>query len=303
VEVTVTKEGKPYSERQRALIGKVCLAKAFRDAVFKVVPRALCKPIFDAAKKCAAGEVRSLGERLKKARAWVSSLHIDEARVLAALDLSEWDKATETHLDTLTGLKTAIKDAEVTIDEAFPAVAKAPEQPRGPAQATARAPAQTPAPTTPATPPQQPAQTAPPAPAAAPASPQPLSEEEQAEADAGLAPANPQPAQEPPPPPPPAPAAAPAPIPEPTPQPAATPVVEDMALRQDQYDTPATLAIKALAIRHGITLRQLWAWLVLKKVAQANQHSLTELASGKLANMTNERAWATWSVEMKKLPA
>ena len=122
MESTVNKKGEPYSERQRALTAKVCLAKAYRDACFKVVPRALCKPVFEAAKKVAAGQGKPLEERRKKARAWISSIKIDEARVFAALGVQGWSEVTEDHLLKLTGLKTAISDGDETFESAFPPI-------------------------------------------------------------------------------------------------------------------------------------------------------------------------------------
>lgn len=123
MESTVTKQGKPYSERQRSLVAKVCLAKAYRDACFKVVPRALCKPVFEAAKKVAAGQGKPLEERRKKAKAWVSGIKMDnaEARVFAALGVKGWNDVTDDHLLRLTGLKTAIQDGDETYESAFPA--------------------------------------------------------------------------------------------------------------------------------------------------------------------------------------
>ncbi|MBU6231573.1 hypothetical protein KGP36_02800 [Patescibacteria group bacterium] len=123
MESTVTKQGKPYSERQRSLVAKVCLAKAYRDACFKVVPRALCKPVFEAAKKVAAGQGKPLEERRKKAKAWVSGIKMDnaEGRVFAALGVKGWNDVTDDHLLRLTGLKTAIQDGDETYESAFPA--------------------------------------------------------------------------------------------------------------------------------------------------------------------------------------
>lgn len=122
IESTVTKDGHPYSERQRALIAKVCGAKALRDSIFKVVPRALCKPIMEAAKKVSAGQDKSLDERRKKAQAWIGTLKIDERRVFAVLDVSGWTDVTAEHLTILTGLRTAMADNDETIESAFPPV-------------------------------------------------------------------------------------------------------------------------------------------------------------------------------------
>jgi hypothetical protein len=125
IEATVTKEGKPYSERQRALIAKVCGAKAIRDAILKVVPRALCKPIMEASKKVAQGLDKPLEERRKKAQAWIASLKVSDDRVFTALGVTGWSDVTNEHLITLTGLKTAMADGDETIDSAFPAVTAA----------------------------------------------------------------------------------------------------------------------------------------------------------------------------------
>lgn len=139
VEVTVDRNGKPYSERQRALMAKVCLSKAYRDATFRVVPRALCKTIFDKAKQIIAAADKPLAERIKAARAWISRIKVEEARVLAALSIPSWEKATSDHILTLTGLRTAISENDVTIDEAFPPLTKGPEDPQKPATTVAEA--------------------------------------------------------------------------------------------------------------------------------------------------------------------
>lgn len=124
VEATLKRDGTPYDERMRIVIVKAALAKAFRDAVFKVVPKALCKSVIDAARATAIGDSKTLEERRKKASDWADSLKIDKARVLAALNVKGWSDVGLEHLEILTGLRTAIGDGDVTIDEAFPIVVK-----------------------------------------------------------------------------------------------------------------------------------------------------------------------------------
>lgn len=126
-EATIKKDGSPYDERMRALIAKATLSKAFRDAVFKVVPKALCKSVIDAAKKVVIGDSTTLEDRRKKAAEWVKSKNIDEARVFGALGVKGWTEVGLEQLGVLTGLRTSIKDGEVTVDDAFPPIAKTPE--------------------------------------------------------------------------------------------------------------------------------------------------------------------------------
>lgn len=120
VESTVTKEGKPYSERMRLVVAKAALSKARRDATFQVVPGALCKALEEAARETAIGTTATLGKRRSLLADWINKLGIDAARVWAALGISGLDDVGLEQLETLTGIKTAIKDKDVTIDEAFP---------------------------------------------------------------------------------------------------------------------------------------------------------------------------------------
>lgn len=121
-EPTVRKDNTPYSEGQRAVIAKAALSKARRDATFQVVPKALCKPIEQAARALINGSAKSFNDRKAAAMQWAQRLNINEARILAALEIQGWDDLTGDHLLTLTGIRTAIRDGDTTIDDAFPDV-------------------------------------------------------------------------------------------------------------------------------------------------------------------------------------
>lgn len=126
IESTVDKDGRPYSERMRIVAAKAALAKAFRDAIFRVVPKAMCKSLIEEAKKVAVGDSTTLEVRRKKAAEWVKQIKVQDNRVFAVLGVQGWPDVGLEHLATLTGLKTAINDGEVTVPEAFPDVAKRP---------------------------------------------------------------------------------------------------------------------------------------------------------------------------------
>lgn len=127
VESTVTKEGKPYSERQRAVIAKVCLAKAYRDAVFKVVPKSLCKSVTQAARGVINKEVATLEQRQTRVKAWLKQIKVSDARVFAVLGVKGWADVNDEHLLTITGLRTAINEQETTVEEAFPSTPVTPK--------------------------------------------------------------------------------------------------------------------------------------------------------------------------------
>lgn len=137
IESTVDKYGKPYSERQRVVVAKAALSKARRDATFAVVPKALCKGIENAARQTAIGDASTLEKRRAAVMAWVGKLGIDPARVFKALGVTGEADIGIDHLTTLTGLKTAIKDGESTIEEAFPPIAEEKSSGQGTAAAAA----------------------------------------------------------------------------------------------------------------------------------------------------------------------
>lgn len=120
VESTVTKNGQPYSERMRVVIAKACLSKARRDATFMVVPGALCKSLEEAARTTAIGTAATLGKRRTMVVDWINKLGIEASRVFAALGVKGIDDVGLEQLEELTGIRTAIKDGETTLDEAFP---------------------------------------------------------------------------------------------------------------------------------------------------------------------------------------
>lgn len=305
METTVKKDGTPYSEGMRAVVAKATLSKAFRDSVFKVVPRALCKTIYDAAKKVAAGQGKPLEERRKKAMSWVQSRKIEEARVFAALGVNGWSEVTDDHLLKLTGLKTAITDGEVQIDEAFPPVAKAPEhtgpgqppqppkEPLKPPQQPSKAPegaktppkeeksqvqspvSSTPSSGKPAEAPQTPEKATPTPDAGSATSTYESSEEEaMALTEAGLAPEQPK-AQE---------------------QAPAAPAEPDPYLANRKGESDACASVKLLAIKSGVSGAQLRSWLVAKKLSKPEQ-GLHELSQTKLEALN--RTWAAKLPEIR----
>jgi hypothetical protein len=133
IESTVKADGTPFSERMAVVVAKAALSKARRDATFMVVPGALCKSMEEAARTTALGTTATLGKRRAMVMDWLNKIGVDPSRVFAALGIKGIDDIGMEQLETLTGIKTALKDKEVTIDEAFPP----PDKPQAPDPATA----------------------------------------------------------------------------------------------------------------------------------------------------------------------
>ena len=136
VESTVTSSGNPYSERMRLVVAKAALSKAIRDAIFRVVPRAICRPIIRAARDVALGRGLTMDARRSRAMEWIAKLGIAEERVFVALGVRGPADLTIELLTRMSGIKAAIKEGEIAADEAFPPIALATD---GPTEPNARA--------------------------------------------------------------------------------------------------------------------------------------------------------------------
>lgn len=113
--------GEPYNEDMAITTTNALVSKALRDAIFRVVPKALLKPLMAKAKLVAFGEGAAFTERRKKAVTWATvTRKVPLDRVLAALGVKGEEDITVDHLAVLTGLKNAIMEGEQSVDEAFP---------------------------------------------------------------------------------------------------------------------------------------------------------------------------------------
>lgn len=124
IESTVDRHGNPYSERQRVVVAKAAQSKAYRDAIFRVVPKAMCKTIIDAARKVAVGDEKTIAERRKTIADWIKTLRIPEERVFNAIGVKGWGDVGLDQIALLIGLHNAIKEGDSTVDEAFPTLVK-----------------------------------------------------------------------------------------------------------------------------------------------------------------------------------
>lgn len=127
-------------------------AIAFRDAVFKVVPGAVTKAVYEAAKKVAVGDLKSLAVQREKIVGRLKQMGASEDRIFAVLGVKKLEEVTLEHIETLIGIGTSLKDGNITLEEAFPPV-QADEArpvfraaPQNPTTATGTAPAKPAAP-------------------------------------------------------------------------------------------------------------------------------------------------------------
>lgn len=143
-------KGGQIDEDDINLASNACSAIAFRDAVFKVVPLALIKPVFEAARRVAVGDARTLSDRRAKCFDTFAKMGVTKEAILRSREKKSIEDIGLEDIEILIGLHNAIREGEVKIDEAFPPVdrpkdsaAPVPTVPTPASTTAAPAPAQT----------------------------------------------------------------------------------------------------------------------------------------------------------------
>jgi hypothetical protein len=126
------KSGKTYGDDMQMTTGNAANSIAFRNAVFKVVPGALIKPVYEAAKKVAVGDASTLTQRRAMMLSRFSQMGVTQEMILAKCDksnvenigLEDLEPAKETAKVSLADLKPGTaenKGHDATGAEAFKA--------------------------------------------------------------------------------------------------------------------------------------------------------------------------------------
>ncbi len=107
-------QGRRFNDDMIQVTGNAAASIAFREAVFKVVPRGMFMPLFDAAKRKAIG-TGPLGQRIERALKFFSGQFNAEPDLVAKLaGVQTVAEITEQHLENLQGLRQGLADGELT---------------------------------------------------------------------------------------------------------------------------------------------------------------------------------------------
>ena len=116
-----TKKGFTYSEDMQIVTGNAAAAIAFRNSVFKIIPKAVTKKLTDEIRaelsKAVSGD--KLKESIAKTLRAFRKLGVEEAEVLSYLGIKSKDGISSDMLVKLIGIGTAIKEGSTTADEVF----------------------------------------------------------------------------------------------------------------------------------------------------------------------------------------
>jgi len=112
------RQGNRFKDDMIQVASNAAISIAIRNAVFKVVPFAFVKGVYEAARKASLG-TGTMEEKRKNAFAWFKKAGVDQKAVLKALDKRGLPDVDEDDLIQLRGLKTAIQEGTTTAQEAF----------------------------------------------------------------------------------------------------------------------------------------------------------------------------------------
>ncbi|MCC7419840.1 MAG: hypothetical protein IT428_06150 [Planctomycetaceae bacterium] len=122
------KNGRRFSDDMIGVTANAACSIALRNAVFKVVPMALVRPVYRKAREVAIGNADTLNDRRQKMIAYFGKMGVRPEQICAKVDKAGIEDIGLEEIGVLIGISTAIKEGDTTIDEQFPAVAAKPAE-------------------------------------------------------------------------------------------------------------------------------------------------------------------------------
>lgn len=113
------KNGKKFSDDMVAVTANAACSIALRNAIFKVIPKALYEPLYYDARKIVAGDQTTLANKRASAMVTLQKVGATPEMIFKKLSIAGIEDVTIDHLVLLRGIYTSIKDGEITVEAAF----------------------------------------------------------------------------------------------------------------------------------------------------------------------------------------
>ena len=113
------KNGRTFSEDMQVVTGNAASAIAFRNAVLKVVPKAVTKKVTDEIKAVAMGSTKDIATRRTAMLDYVKKFNITEEQVLFFCGVQTTENIDNQMLFNLRGALNAINEGGSTVEELF----------------------------------------------------------------------------------------------------------------------------------------------------------------------------------------
>lgn len=112
-------KGRRYNADMIGVTANAACSVALRNAILKGVPKAFWDDMYQAARKTVMGDFKTLANRRAEAMKAFMAFGVNEAQVLAKLEVSGVEDIGLEHLVTLRGLLTALREGDTTPEQAF----------------------------------------------------------------------------------------------------------------------------------------------------------------------------------------
>lgn len=113
------RNGRTYSEDMQVVTGNAASAIAFRNAVLKVVPKAVTKKVIAEVKQVALGKAIDLETSRQNCLANFAKAGVTEKMIFELFEISKIEEIDKNLLFEMKGLWNAIKEGSTTAQEAF----------------------------------------------------------------------------------------------------------------------------------------------------------------------------------------
>ncbi|WP_339050261.1 hypothetical protein [Rickettsiella endosymbiont of Xylota segnis] len=115
----ITTTGATYSCDMQTLTGNAASSIALRNAIFKVIPKALIDRVYEKAVQYAVGDQKTLSTRRSMVFEWFRKLGVGHSKIFKYFNKNSFEEFTLADLEDLIGIGTSIKDGFLEIDKAF----------------------------------------------------------------------------------------------------------------------------------------------------------------------------------------
>lgn len=115
------KQGQTFSEDMQVVTGNAASSIAFRNAIFKVIPKAYTKKVIEEIKQVALGQANNHELKRQSTVKWFESLGVTIDEILHYIEADCIENIDAEKLLTLRATATAIKEGTTTIQETFKA--------------------------------------------------------------------------------------------------------------------------------------------------------------------------------------
>ncbi|MDO5526749.1 MAG: hypothetical protein Q4F85_11780 [Prevotella sp.] len=115
----LTKKGYTFSQDMQVVTGNAAAAIAFRNAVLKVIPKAVTKKVINEVQQVAQGLAMDLERQRQTIIQYFAKFHVSEQMIFDLFEIKTRDEIDKEKVMTLKGLYNAIKEGTTSTQEAF----------------------------------------------------------------------------------------------------------------------------------------------------------------------------------------